>query len=345
MPLCIVRDDLPRVQAEALVVPANEELTVEGGAGFAVAQAAGLQEVREACQKIGWCQVGHAVATPAYGLDARFIIHAVGPVWVSGTPDAEKERLLRSAYDSALALAIDLECASVALPLLSAGTFGCPAETSLRIATAAARDLLERDELAITLVVYDPGTAAAASRHFPSIQAYIDDVYVDEHRMRASSSFIGELYRREAKADADAMYRGAMPSSPAASAGAGASRSKLDDLLENLDAGFSETLLHLIDESGRTDAQVYKRANMSRQLFSKICSNPDYRPTKRTAVALCVALELTLEQTEDLLARAGYALSRSSMFDVIVEWFISNGIYDFFEINEVLYAKDQQLLG
>ncbi len=120
---------------------------------------------------------------------------------------------------------------------------------------------------------------------------------------------------------------------------------ELQELVAALDKPFSEALLHLIDERGYTDAEVYRRANLDRRLFSKIRTNSAYMPSKRTAIALAVALQLNLSETRELLARAGYALSHSQKFDVIVEYFIVNGKYDLYEINEILFQYDQPLLG
>lgn len=399
MPFSIERNDLCSVEADAIVVAANEHLQITGGVGMTVAQAAGFDELQAACNKIGYCPCGSAVATPAFGLRAKVVVHAVGPIWNGG--EQGEARLLRSAYDSALACAVGAGAASIAMPLISAGTYGFPADVSLAVAREAIRSFLNvHDDVDVRLVLYSRESVRAGMAAYLDIAEYIDDNYVEDHpewhrqaqcapaaAPQSSGPFAREAMRGPARGPArgprerseggsrdglasriarvlggardkraaqrvpeDMEEAAPAPTMDAATAapmpkmGAGAPTRSLQDFLDSMDAPFSTTLLALIDERGLSDAQVYKRANMSRQLFSKIRSNADYRPTKKTVLALAVALELDLTETSDLLSRAGYALSNSSKADVIVKYFISGSNYDIFEINEALYAFDQPIL-
>lgn len=375
MPFTIERNDLAAVEADAIVVAANERLEITGGVGAAVARAAGFEQLQAACSKIGFCPCGSAVATPAFALKANMVIHAVGPVWVDGAHG--EAALLRSAYDSALDCAAVHGAQSIALPLLSAGTYGFPVEVSLAVARESVRAFLNlHDGIDVLLVLYSRESVSAGMAAYLDISEYIDDTYVDARPNRRSavpgspaarrSRFAGakpptrEYDAHEPKGSSfhicETAESGQICCADALEADAGdasavplmaASPMPSEDLkgfLDSLDAPFSSTLLALIDERGMTDAQVYKRANMSRQLFSKIRSDAAYRPTKKTALALAVALELGLDETNDLLARAGFTLSHSSKADVIVEYFITRNKFDIFEINEALYAFDQPLL-
>lgn len=390
MPFTIERNDLAKMDVDAVVVAANEWLQITGGVGAAVAKEAGFAEMQAACNAIGGCPTGSAVATPGFRLSAKTVVHAVGPRWIDGRSD--EIRLLRSAYDSALRCAHEEGAYSVALPLISAGTYGFPAELSIDVARDAIRDFLDKHEAEVHLVLYDRGALVAGLRSYGNVAAYIDDRYVESHVPLGQNLFPSTVYgsreaaRDERRESASANYpsqaqgprpseanvarrgrlgfieriRDALPGAfdtageaievadeaPAAAPAMAAApeRVELADLLDSLDASFSTTLLALIDARGLTDAQVYKRANMSRQLFSKIRGDESYRPTKKTVLALAIALRLDLGEAEDLLRRAGFALSRSSKADVIVEYYIANGRYDIFEINEMLYAFDQPLL-
>lgn len=360
MPFLIVRDDIARISADAIVNAANTRLQAGGGVCGALFAAAGAADMQAACDAIGGCPTGNAVSTPAFALDATWVIHAVGPIWRGGL-SGEREAL-RSCYRSVFAEAERLGARSVAYPLISAGIYGFPVDEALAIAREETEAFLrDHMDVAVTLVMFDRATMRAGGELFDEIDEYIDDEYVEAspHMRRRAERLAVEVWDAAAPdglADAGAPSGLADSAAPEAFAVAfgeeavsavlsAAAPRELDDLLSNLDASFSETLLALIDERGMTDAEVYHRANLSRQLFSKIRSNRAYRPTKQTAVALAVALELDPRQTQDLLGRAGLALSRSSKFDVIVRFFLERGVHDVFRINEALFAYDQPLLG
>ncbi|MBQ3223439.1 MAG: macro domain-containing protein [Clostridia bacterium] len=351
MPFEIVRNDITKMQVDAIVNAANPRPLVGYGCDAGIHKKAGPQ-LLEARKKIGDIYVGQAAITPGFGLDAKYVIHAVGPVWQGGGHD--EETLLRRCYDSALALAVRHKCESVAFPLLSAGNHGVPKPLALQTAIAAFSAFLMDHEMQIYLVVFGQQAFGLSEKLVQSVQSFIDENYIrettlaeygfaDKNSMRQlgraqiQSALEQQRRRRYKQALADEM---AMAPAPSASKSGG-----LTELLEGLDAGFSETLLRLIDRSGKKDAEVYKRANVDRKLFSKIRNNPQYRPSKTTALAFAIALELSLEETRDLIGRAGYALSRSSKGDVIVEYFITRGEYDIFAINETLFAFDQSTLG
>lgn len=360
MPFLIVRDDIARVSADAIVNAANTRLQAGGGVCGALFAAAGAADMQAACDAIGGCPTGSAVSTPAFALDATWVIHAVGPIWRGGL-SGEREAL-RSCYRSVFAETERLGARSVAYPLVSAGIYGFPVDEALAIAREETEAFLRvHEDVSVTLVMFDRATVRAGGELFDEIDEYIDDEYVEAspHMRRRAERLAVEAWDGGAPdglADVGAPSGHADSAAPEAFAAAfggeavcaalsAAAPRELDDLLSNLDASFSETLLALIDERGMTDAEVYHRANLSRQLFSKIRSNRAYRPTKQTAVALAVALELDPRQTQDLLSRAGLALSRSSKFDVIVRFFLERGVHDVFRINEALFAYDQPLLG
>lgn len=379
MPFSIVRNDIARVHADVLVNAANTHLAEGGGVCGALFAAAGREQMRAACDAIGGCPTGSAVATPAFNLPARWCVHAVGPIWRGGGHG--EEAALRSCYQSMFARVVELGARSVAYPLISAGIYGYPAEAALAVAREEMRAFLAKhDDIEVTLVVFDRSAVRLGSALEQEIREYIDDEYVAqspharrrgaelEREARWAAGIVAPAAAKPETADAESAARKvdlsafsftgdvAEESAPDGAAlrvyaaaapvsAAGAAPTELDDLLEHLDAGFSETLLALIDQRGLADAEVYHRANLSRQLFSKIRSNPAYRPTKPTAVALAMALELDVPATQDLLSRAGLTLSRTSKFDVIVRFFLERGIYDIYQLNEALFAYDQPLVG
>ena len=335
MPLIIVRNDITKMSVDAIVNAAKESLLGGGGVDGCIHRAAGPELLQE-CRTLGGCRTGEAKITGAYRLPCRYIIHTVGPVWNGGS-HGERE-LLVSCYRTSLALAKEHGCETVAFPLISSGVFGYPKDQSLRVAVDAISEFLAENDMTVYIVIFDRAAYQIGNKLFADIAAYIDDHYVDAHtdsrRERMRGSF-------DLQSQPLSVYEDAAPQYASASVASG----NLDDLLAHLDAGFSETLLKLIDRSGKKDSEIYKKANVDRKLFSKIRNNPGYKPSKSTAIAFAIALELNLDETRDLIARAGYALSASSKFDVIIEYFIGREKYDIFEINEALFAFDQSLLG
>ena len=333
MPLSIVRSDITTMSVDAIVNAANETLLGGGGVDGCIHRAAG-SELLAACRRLGGCKTGDAKMTGAYRLPCKYVIHTVGPVWRGGS-HGERAQLV-SCYRTSLALAKEHGCETVAFPLISSGIFGYPKDQALRVAVDTIGEFLLENDMTVYLVIFDRKAYQIGSKLFADIAAYIDDHYVD-----AQADVQQERLRRmHVQRCMKAACADAAPSAAASETAGG-----LDGLLAHLDAGFSETLLRLIDRSGKKDTEIYKKANVDRKLFSKIRNNPDYKPSKPTAIAFAIALELSLDETRDLIGRAGYALSTSSRFDVIIAYFIQRKKYDIFEINEALFAFDQSLLG
>lgn len=339
MPLIIVRQDITKMKVDAIVNAANTALQMGGGVCGAIFNAAGAHELQAACNKLAPIQTGEAVITPGFRLDAKFVIHTAGPVYRDGKHG--EEELLRSCYTNSLKRALENGCASVAFPLISSGIYGYPKVEALHVATAAIQDFLNSQDMEVSLVVFDKAAVELSERLLGEVASYIDEHYVEAHRdtrrdlLDVERKVLDEAEFIKYNAPMQKMEESILEAPTAG----------IDDLVGNLDEPFSATLLRLIDAKGKTDVEVYKRANLDRKLFSKIRTSKSYMPSKRTAVALAVALELSLDETDNLLERAGYALSRSQKFDVIVEYFIVSRKYDIFEINEVLFKYDQPLLG
>ena len=330
MPLQIVRNDITKMQVDAIVNAANETLLGGSGVDGAIHQAAGPELLAE-CRTLHGCKTGQAKITKGYHLPAKFVIHTVGPVWEGGNY-GERE-LLVSAYRSSLELALEHRCETVAFPLISSGVFGYPKDQALKVAVDTIGDFLLQHDMTVYLVIFDKAAYTIGGKLFSDIAAYIDDRYAEEH-----TDSDEEQLRRRFRVLASAP----MPEAEAAPA---AAPSSLNEALVMMDESFSQMLLRKIDEAGLTDAECYKRANVDRRLFSKIRSDIHYKPSKPTAMAFAVALELPLDEAREMLQKAGFAFSHASKFDIIVEYFIAHRNYNIFEINEALFAFDQSLLG
>ncbi len=340
MPFEIVRNDITQMTVDAIVNTANPRPVIGAGVDSMIHKKAGPELLR-AREKIGPISVGSAAITRAYRLHAKYVIHTVGPVW-NGGGDGE-EPLLRSCYDHSLKLAVKHHCRSIAFPLISTGNYGFPKDLALQVAISAFSTFLMECEMQIYLVVFDQTSFKLSEKLFQNVSSYIDEHYVG---LRAAVSYSlpvessPQIRRRNMEQQKNLPVGNPMP--PCAPMPRAAS---LKDLLKKTDAGFTETLLKLIDKSGKKDSEIYKKANISKQHFSKIRNNPNYKPSKATALAFAIALELDLAQTKDLIGRAGYALTNSSKQDLIVKFFIEQRNFNIVQINIALYEFDQGLLG
>lgn len=395
MPFQIIRNDITKVKADAIVNTANPEPVFSGGTDGALYRAAGEEKLLAERKKIGRIPVGGAAVTPAFGLDAEYIIHTVGPVWKGG--GYGEADAVRSCYRNSLRLARELGCESIAFPLISTGTYGFPKEEALRIALSETGDFLAKEDMLVWLVVFDSESFGLSEKLFAEIDSYIDEHYVadrtaEEYGAACAGAIAADSFdegstgsRRKRRSAFQNLRRqaedGLLPSAgrekkaskpPAApyAAAAGVVRMpvverpqvkptglfqkkkkteirerSLEDVVAQLGETFQQRLFRLIDERSLTDVEVYKKANLDRKLFSKIRCNADYRPKKITAVALAVALELSLDETKDLLSRAEMALSPSSKFDLIITYFLEREVYDVYTINVALFQHGQPLLG
>ena len=325
MPLYIVRNDITTMAVDAIVNAANESLLGGGGVDGAIHRAAGPQLLAE-CRTLGGCRTGQAKITKGYRLPAAHVIHTVGPVWRGG--GYGEQALLESAYRTSLELARANHCRTVAFPLISSGVYGYPKDQALRVAVDTIGAFLLQNDMTVYLVIFDRAAYTIGSKRFADIAAYIGDHYVTDPTDSEAAQ------RRHGRAFAAAPTE---PQNPALQS--------LCEARERPGESFSQMLLRKIDERGMTGAQCYKKANVDRKLFTKIRSDPHYNPTKATAVAFAVALELSLDEAGELVEKAGVAFSHASKTDVIVEYFITHRNYNIFEINEALFAFDQSLLG
>ena len=370
MPLHIVRNDITTMKVDAIVNAAKESLLGGGGVDGAIHRAAGPDLLKE-CRTLGGYKTGQAKITKGYRLPAKFVIHTVGPVWQGGS--CGERELLISAYRSSLELAFANKCETVAFPLISSGVYGYPKDQALKIAVDTIGDFLLSHDMTVYLVIFDRAAYTIGGKLFADIAAYIDDHYVSEHTdsleeqrrqfMGFNAPSMTEAPRTPAKAahwsdenlsqpderfSTTSMWE-SIPGTPLTPTAAPLPPTSLtislDEALSQLDESFSQMLLRKIDERGLTDAQCYKKANIDRKLFSKIRSDVHYKPSKPTAMAFAVALELPLQEAREMLGKAGFAFSHASKFDIIVEYFIAHQNYNIFEINEALFAFDQSLLG
>lgn len=370
MALTILRNDITKMRTDAIVNTANEWPVVGAGCDSAVYQAAGYSDLLAyRKEKVGRVPEGEAFITPGFALEAKYIIHAVSPRYVQG--DGAEEQKLRACYQNSLKLAEENGIRSIAFPLIATGSYGYPKEEGLRIAVDEINAFLLQSDMQICLVVFDETAAKLGQRIAPGLAAYIDRHYVEkkqeeeyepvaeERPLYASIPRItadraasapsapaqprrqdklkskGSIFKKHSKtAPAKPSAPLEMPVFEAASLDfEEAHLDRLNERMRHLSDTFSEYLFYLIEEKHMTGVDVYKRAIVDKKIFSKIKNNPQYHPQKLTALCLCVGARLNMDETQDLLARAGYALSPADKTDVIFAYFIENEIYDMIELD------------
>ncbi len=373
MPFKIVRNDITKMNTEAIVNTANDHPTVGTGCDSAVYKAAGYEELlkyRE--EKIGFVPKGDAFITPGFKLKAKYIIHAVSPLYMGG--DKGEEEKLRSCYRKSLKIAKENGIKSISFPLISTGGFGYPKEEGMRIAVDEINAFLLGNEMNIFLVVFDTKSTQLGEKIYPDLEAYIDHNFVKEageeeygdacfglmhpvepgcdsylsnaemierrtgRNAEVKPVFSGLIFKKEQakKSVSDE----ALPIEECCECAEAQffdfekqHESKLEDRMKHMSDTYSEYLMYLIRKRNMENAEVWKRAIVDKKIFSKIKNNRNYHPNKLTALCLCVGAKLNLDESKDLLARAGYALSPCDKTDIIFSYFIENEIYDMIELD------------
>ena len=341
------------MECDVIVNAANNSLLGGGGVDGAIHRAAGAALLVE-CKTLGGCDTGKAKITKGYNLPAKYIIHTVGPIWIDGKHGEKK--LLESCYKESLKIAVENNCYSIAFPIISAGVYGYPKAEALQVAMKTCSSFLSDHDLMIYIVIFENSSLFVNKELYADLSKYIINNYITEN----------ESYYSEASFLTGAAAAGSPPaqaiSMSSQKSNLGLFRKlksaeitenlcheeisvDLENAISQIDESFSQMLLRIIDEKGLTDVQCYKKANIDRKLFSKIRSDINYKPKKITVIAFAAALELSIEDTKEMLMKAGYALSHSCKFDIIIEYFITNRMYDIIEINEALFAFEQPLIG
>ena len=366
MPLKIVRNDITNMHTDAVVNTANAYPTVGSGCDHAIYQAAGYDELlKYRTEKIGFVPEGNAFITPAFKLNCNYIIHAVSPLFING--NNKEEEKLRSCYKQSLQLALEYNVKSIAFPLSATGGYKYPKEEGLRIAVDELSAFTMKYEMFVYLIIFDNKATRLANNIHSDLQTYIDQNYVESKQREEYSNIpypcatpmrvpdsenLREEETKDKKRSKIAEIRERIFKSKSITLPkfrmfdteedyyeeddyvfCEEHESALEERIQHISDTFSEYLIYLIDSRGMTYPDVYKRAIVDKKVFSKIKNNPDAHPKKITAMCLCVGAKLNMDQTRDLLARAGYALSPCDKTDIIFSYFIENHIYDMIELD------------
>ena len=321
MSFSTIRADITKLEVDAIVNPTDPYYSGSGGVDLAVHNAAGIGLEWE-CSKLDRLKVGGATITKGYNLPCKYVIHTVGPRWNGGSSNEEEK--LKLCYRNALHIAHAHNCKSVAIPVISSGTFRFPKDLALDIAISETRSFVNMYDMDIILVVYDDESFVISKELLDDVKDYINQNYNKNcayHSERVQSAYIPSRNYASDKQIEETV-------------------DVLKDEFCNKEETFSRHLLRLIDERGLTDAETYKRAFVDRRLFSKIRSNENYTPSKQTIIYLAFALQLDIIGTETLLSKAGHALSDAIKYDLVARYFIEKRIYDLSAFEKVLAEFD-----
>ena len=310
MPLQIVRDNIISIKADAVVNSANHEPIVGKGTDSAIYLAAGKDKLLAARKKLGVINFGDAKITDAFDLPAKFIIHTVAPIWNDGS--SGEVNLLRACYRNSLNLALKNDCKSVAFPILATGVNNFPHDVALKVAVNEIQNFLFDRELFVVLAVFGRNIFDLSKKIFANVAEVVEDKFVASTELKEYSG--GLKYLR------------------------GLQKLNIPD--KTPCKNFSEQLLALIESRGLKNSEVYNAANVSAKVFSDIRTRENYQPSKKTAIALALALKLSLEDTQNFLATAGYTLSDAIELDAAIINCIRRKIFDIDAVNDELYEKN-----
>ncbi|MBK5253609.1 MAG: macro domain-containing protein [Peptostreptococcaceae bacterium] len=349
----IIHNDITMMNTDAIVNAANSGLRRGSGVCGAIFEGADDPGLKEECDILAPCKMGEAVITKGYNLNAKYIIHTVGPIWQGG--DRNEGKILRNAYKNSLELAKKHDCKSISFPLISSGVYGYPKSEALDVAVSTIKEFIMDNDMEVNLVVYDKKSVTLGEELTNDLIHYIDKYYDEDTERRYNNcSYKINLEDLELDSFDEEFNKKEMPEylTPQDVSGSmsfdddleKSQSRKLADILKNPVETFTGMLFRLIDEKDFTDVEVYKRANIDRKLFSKIRSNNDYTPKKQTIIALAISLRLSLDEAKDLLGKAGFAFTDNHKSDVIVMYFFEKEDYDIFKINEALFAFNEHLL-
>lgn len=316
----IIRNDIAKVKADAIVNTANPKPVIGGGTDSAIYEAAGKEQLLAERKKIGMIKRGEAAATPAFNLNAKYIIHTVGPIWEGG--EKGEFEILRACYENSLKLAAELGCKSIAFPLIATGVNGFPKDEALKTAMAVINPFLLEHNMQVILVVFNEKAFQLSGNLVENVRSYIDENYVEEAQKR-EYGYANNYRRRLLEPEKESFFEIE-------------EKVDIDDMISSPEKTFQEKLFEIIDERGLTGPQVYNNY-ITRQVYSKIQGDKYYHPNKYTAIALCLSLHLSLEETLDLIGRAGWTLSPSSKADLIVKACILNKEYNIVNIDLLLF--------